>query len=226
MKKIIVFLVGLFWLNIASADDFSFMQRAVQTPDMNAQNIKMLSKYLTAPYDKDYDKLKIIAYWIATHIAYDRYKYNDNGLNKKETQVTYDILKVRTGICSEFAQLFAQMAEAAGVKVMYVTGYVLEGQKQIKTSYRLKDMPDVGHAWNEAEIDGRKFFIDTTFMTGASIGDNRRRASSLRHKLDLNKRKRNKEVNKNINKDFFDFTPKQELKKFQILHVMDKYIKD
>ena len=225
MQKIIALVIGLFWFSIAQANDYGVMQRVKNTPDKVSGSIHSLTRYLVEPYNNDYDKLKVIAYWIASHIAYDSYKYNNGKVNFKEAQLDYDVLKVKTGVCTEFAQLFTDMARVAGIKAQYVSGYVLEGQDRLKRSYRAKDMPTVGHAWNEVEIDHRKFFIDTTFMTNVSIGDDGRRASTLRHKRDLKKRGRQNEFNENINTFYFDFTPKQELQKYRRVHVMDKYVR-
>ena len=225
MRKIMIFLFSLFWLCSAQANDYGILKRAVNTPDNVSNSVHSLTRYLVEPYENDYDKLKVIAYWIATHIAYDSYKYKNGQVNIKESQLNYDVLKVRTGVCTEFAQLFTDMARVAKIKVQYVTGYVLENQKRIRKRYQAKDMPSVGHAWNEVEIDNRKFFVDTTFMTDASIGNDGRRSSTLRHKRDLKQRGRRNEVNQNINTFYFDFTPKKELQQYGRLHVMNKYIR-
>jgi len=205
----------------------SIENHAFNAPDHVATNRYTLTKYLIRPYSNDYDKLKVIAYWIASHIAYDGYKYNSGKTDMKEMNYQYDVLQYRTGICTDFAQLFVDMAKIAGVSgVEYVRGYVLENQNMIKRNYTRRDInKDAGHAWNRVQLDRRTFFVDTTFMARGHIGGDRiRAASSLKHKIDLRKRQYNSTVNTQINVNFFDFTPKQELRKFGTIHLMEKYI--
>ena len=119
------------------------------------------------------------------------------------------------------------MANRAGIPgVEYVTGYVLENQKNIKRTYAVKDIKgETGHAWNRVKLNGRTFFVDTTFMARGHIGGNKiRPAASLKHKTDLKKRKFERQVNTQINEFFFDFTPKQEVREYQMIHLMDKYV--
>ena len=139
----------------------------------------------------------------------------------------YDILQYRTGICTDFAELFADMAKRAGIPdVEYVTGYVLENQRNIKNIYAENDLKgQTGHAWNRVRLGKRTFFVDTTFMARGHIGEYRIRAtSSLQHKSDLKKREFERDADTRVNDFFFDFTPKQELKKYKMIHLMDKYV--
>ena len=104
------------------------------------------------------------------------------------------------------------MARIAGVsRVKVVSGYVLKNQVSIKRKYRQRDVAGaIGHAWNEVQIDGRKFYVDTTFMARNTVTP-QRRVTSLNHKFALNKNGRQNNVNENINDFFFDFTPKSEI---------------
>ena len=201
---------------------------AFQTPDKVAGSRRSLALYLTKPYRSDYDKLQAIAYWISSHIAYDGYKYNNGKVSAKELQYEYDVLQYRTGICTDFAELFTEIANEAGIPgVETVRGYVLEKQNKIKRFYNQRDVSkEAGHAWNRVKIGKRAFFVDTTFMARGSIGENGiRPASSFKHKHDVKDRKRMNYVNTQVNDFFFDFTPKQELYEFRTIHLMEKYIK-
>lgn len=201
---------------------------AFSTPNNAATNRRSLALYLTKPYGNDYDKLQAIAYWIASHIAYDGYKYNNGVTSMREMQYEYDILQYRTGICADFAELFTDMANLAGISgVETVSGYVLEKQSKIKLFYTARDISkETGHAWNRVQMGRRTFFVDTTFMARGLIGESgNRHAASFQHKHDVKNRKRTNEVNTNVNDFFFDFTPKQELSKFGYIHLMKKYIK-
>lgn len=227
IKKIICYIIAFLFIAFPCFSlDSAIKNRAFNTPKNVSQNKYSLTHYLTKPYNDDYEKLKVIAYWISSHIAYDEYKYNNGVVNYKELNYKYDILKLRAGICGDFAELFADMARIAGVsRVKVVSGYVLRNQVSIKRKYRQRDVAGaIGHAWNEVQIDGRKFYVDTTFMARNTVTP-QRRVTSLNHKFALNKNGRQNNVNENINDFFFDFTPKSEIKKHNMVHLQDKFIK-
>lgn len=211
----------------AGASDNLIAAYAYKAPAHVAENRQRLAEYLTRPYKDDYDKLKSLAYWIASHIAYDGYKYNNGEISEKEMRYEYDILKYRTGICGDFAELFADLAGAAGIHgVEYVQGYVLEGQVKLKRSYRRKDITGTGHAWNRVKTGKHVFYVDTTFMASGQIGGDRmRKFSSVKHRHDLRHRSRKNFINTEVNGFFFDFTPRQELKLYGMIHLSDKFIR-
>ena len=228
MKKLLISVMLILMFPIAAVyAEGRIENHAFNTPVSVETNRQALANHLTRPFSNDYDKLKAIAYWIASHIAYDGYKYNSGKIDAKESRYEYDILQYRTGICEDFAKLFADLANRAGIRgVEYVTGYVLENQRIIKSIYGNRDVKgETGHAWNRVKLNGRTFFVDTTFMARGHIGgDKIRPAASLKHKTDLKKRKFERQVNTQINEFFFDFTPKQEVKEYQMIHLMDKYV--
>ena len=238
-RFLVVFL--FIWLNVSlteaqevydvptyklSAPEKIIEQRAFNAPDRISTNKYQLTQYLIKPFKTDYDKLRVIAYWIASHIAYDNYKYDNGQINFKEINVRYDILKAKAGICTDFANLFAEMAQIANIhNVEIVHGYVLNNVKTIKKFYHKREMPKNGHAWNKVILNGRPFFVDTTYMSANHIGAGRRYKSSLKHKLDLQKRMRTAEkINNRIDEFYFDFSPRQEIKHNQQLHIMNKYV--
>ena len=208
------------------ASDNQLKRRAFNAPDNVGTNTHSLTKYLIQPCTNDYEKLYVIAYWIASHISYDEYKYRNGKVDKRNFNYKGNILKEKAGICTDFAQLFSDMANIANVRnVKTVHGFVLEKQTLMKKLYYHKDMPKVAHAWNQAEIDGRRFYIDTTFMAGNRVSPKSNFATNLKHRLDLKKNGRQNQVYTNVNEDYFDFIPKQEIKKHHTLHLQDKFIK-
>lgn len=230
MKKFLLLMICLSFFSfaaIAKERNLQIASYAFDAPDRVARDRQTLARYLTRPYHNDYDKLQAIAYWIASHIAYDGYKYSGGKTSEREMQFEYDILQYRTGICEEFAELFKELAQAANISgVECVRGYVLENQSRIKRSYKRKDVQkQIGHAWNRITLGKRKFFVDTTFMSRARIGgDSIRAGSSSKHRYDVKSRQRQNEINMNVNDFFFDFTPKEELKRFWMIHLMDEFV--
>lgn len=237
MRCITIFFITIFCIfaNYSKAQEIylpateaAIEQRAFNAPDRFSTNKYQLTQYLIRPFHNDYDKLRVIAYWVASHIAYDNYKYDNGRFNEKEMRVNYDILRSKAGICTDFAQLFADMAAIANVRgVEVVSGYVLQNAKALKKWYHANEMPKDGHAWNKVTLyNGRKFFVDTTYMSRNRIGAGKKYKSSLKHKLELQKRMRTKEkINENIDTFYFDFTPREELKRVRQIHVQKKFVR-
>ncbi|MBQ8481793.1 MAG: transglutaminase domain-containing protein [Alphaproteobacteria bacterium] len=231
MKRLLLQMICVLFFSFAASAGVRnerIASYAFNAPDRVANDKQTLARYLTRPYRNDYDKLQSIAYWIASHIAYDGYKYNDGEASEREMQYKYDVLQYRTGICGDFAQLFSELAQMANISgVESVRGYVLENQDRIKRFYTTRDVrKEYGHAWNRVTLGKQKFFVDTTFMTGAYIGNRGiKPGATSQHKYDVRSRKRQNNVNTNIRDFFFDFTPKEEVKEQKIIHLMDKFIR-
>ncbi len=210
------------------ASEVSIQRHAFNAPDHVANNINHLTQYLVRPFKNDYDKLKVIAYWIASHLAYDNYKYDNGQVYQKEIKYKYDVLKAKMGICSDFAKLYAEMAKIAGVsaQVEYVTGYVFQ-PRRVKSYYMRKDVPPVGHAWNEVTFGRRQFFVDTTYMCANRVGQStKKRKSSLEHRHEVRKRNISKEkFSTDINTFYFDFTPQSEFDENGKIHLLRKYVR-
>jgi transglutaminase-like putative cysteine protease len=61
--------------------------------------------------------------------------------------VVDDVLKLRAGVCQDFAHLFIAVARTMGVPARYVSGYIhLRGERSSFTA---------SHAWGEAWVPGR-----------------------------------------------------------------------
>ncbi len=233
MKKILLLIIILcgfafnvcaydrYNLNSGSVSESAIRRRAFNAPASVSGNARQLTAYLVKPFDNNIDKLRVIAYWIASHIAYDGYKYNNGQENMSNFGYHYDVFKARTGICSDFALLFQEMSLYAGIRsVKYVSGYVVSTDR-LRSEYPRRLLGD-GHAWNSVKIKGKTYYIDTTWMAQQKIvpqGNSSR--TSLQHKFTIKRRIRSKlqtDVAENINTCYFLFTPQNEVKNFHQHH--------
>ena len=155
---------------------------AKNTPRDVENDIAPLVKYLTSPFDNDYDKAKSIAYWIASHIYYDTFLYNsaenkDTYLRKTyQEQSPSKLLKSRVGICVDYAELFSAMCRKAGITVRKVNGYVYPSNLAYSKSVR----DNYAHTWNYFYYKGKKVYVDTTFMAGGRLDSDKYPNSSKR----------------------------------------------
>lgn len=216
-----LFLMILFFaFNVGYADyafatnypDARIKRFATHTPRRVENNVATLVSHLVKPLDDDYDKAKMIAYWIASHISYDEYLYNNGGTTKLirgyRGQEPNELLKSRVGICGDFAALFASMCKKAGIKAYEVHGYAYPSGHSLTLAQKKSN----GHAWNYFKYKNRKIIVDTTFMakgrTGTSGG-----ARNLAHKRALRSiQQDNKAKSKTNDFDdyYFDFSYKRE----------------
>ncbi|MCI5635090.1 MAG: transglutaminase-like domain-containing protein [Alphaproteobacteria bacterium] len=192
------------------------LRRALNVPQAISKNERSVAIYLTKPFDNKIEKMQAIAYWIATHIAYDSYKFN-NAPNLKNMSYHYDVFKARTGICLDFAKLFQEMSMYAGIRgVRIVSGYVVT-TKNLQKQYRPQQL-GTGHAWNAVNLNGYTYYIDTTWMATQHVATKgNSKFNQWNHKQEILKRLRTNTAAKtiaNIRYYYFLFTPQDEVRKF------------
>ena len=225
---ILLFLGSLFWLSATScccAQQYSSKQIAAyvrKAPSDVEKNIAPLVKYLTEPFDNDYDKAKSIAFWIASHIYYDSYLYN--GTDNKDTylrksyqeQTPAKLLRSRVGICVDYAALFQAMCRKAGITVRTVNGYAYPAHLAFSASVRR----NYAHAWNYFYYRGKKIYVDTTFMAGGSLDADEYPNSAKRKRALYQFKKQNKEKEQtaSIYGYYFDFSYKDEVSQKNLIH--------
>ena len=111
----------------------SLKRYAASVPRTEENNLSTLVIYLTKRLDDDYDKAKVIAFWIAEHINYDEYLYHDGKTTKLiknyQRQEPRELLKSRVGICGDFSSLFVAMCQKAGIRAYEVHGYAYPGRR-------------------------------------------------------------------------------------------------
>lgn len=97
-----------------------------------------------------------------------RYTYGDKGqspktgknrfeekLGKYSVHSCYSLLYGGGGVCDAKAKLFYRLAKKAGLKVIYITGYV---------------NGNTLHAWNMVKVDGNWYHLDNTWNRATSVG--------------------------------------------------------
>lgn len=111
------------------------------------------------------EKAKLIYNWVGSEIIYDDAKANrvlNNDLAVKSGAIpTFDS---KSGICFDYACLFAAMCRANNIKVRIITGQGFNGNNW------------VSHAWNQVYIEKENEWInvDPTFLIGGDYFDSKR----------------------------------------------------
>lgn len=214
----------LFYGGEAQAKRYSSRQIetfAEKTPLEAEESIYTLAKYLSKPFDNDYDKAKAIAYWIAGHIYYDDYLYNNGQttrlIRSYQRQEPRELLKSRVGICGDFADLFNALCKKAGIRARTVSGYAYPARHSLNQ----RNKQNSAHAWNYFYDGAKKIYVDTTFMARGTAGASGR-VNNLQHRRALKEIKKDSQKHRRIVNDFdafyFDFDYKDEIKKRHYHH--------
>lgn len=212
------FCISLFlWVNAFAYDARYkwYMDFMENIPRDVEEDLNSLVRYLSYPMQNDYDKAQAFAYWIASHVIYDKYLYNHGSKTKLikdyENQSPEELLTTRVGICGDFAKLFQAMCDKAGVRAGYVRGYVFE-EGDNKNSRR--DRANNAHAWNYFVYKGTKVYVDTTFMAKGKLEVDGRVSKFKRKRAIRKNQKENRRENTiyPIDSYYFDFAYKDEYK--------------
>ena len=142
------------YLNQGLVQDNQTTQQEIATDNAIAQKAAQICQGSTSQYEMA-QKLYI---WIAQNIVYDNAILKTN--NWDNATVAPIVFKTHTAICTGFAQLYADMCRAVGIKCQVVGGVTNGGQIG-------KPMKDA-HAWNQVYIPGRGWFgVDCCFAASA-----------------------------------------------------------
>jgi len=107
--------------------------------------------------DTETEKAEIIYYWIAQNISYNVDGYLD-GSYQTDTQ---NILRTKVGVCEDYADLYRDMAQLAGLEAYAVQGYA----KGLGTDTK-KGFEAMNHAWNIVKVGGNYRFLDNCWGSG------------------------------------------------------------
>lgn len=221
MKKIsfllAIFIGILFMISAEARIDGKVRSHVNKIPRDYEDSIDTLVPYLIKPYDNDYDKAAAIATWIASRVVYDQFLYNrgrpteifekqlknSNEENTATAEEQKDILISRVGTCKDYAALFVRMCQAAGIQAGTVGGYIVRNKNRPKASMTVNN----SHVWNYFMYQGRKVYVDTTWMAGGKLPYSTRISEERREKQIGKFEKLNKKRSKiyPVNDYYFDF---------------------
>lgn len=133
-------------------------RHSLGTPAWAESSVETLAGYLAGPARNDHEKIRSIFRWITANITYDtRAAFIGNPVEGSE-----NILKSRKAVCDGYSTLFEMLAEAAGLRVVKISGYAKGYDYRIGEHF---DGPP-NHAWNAVYLDGHWQLLDATWGSG------------------------------------------------------------
>jgi transglutaminase/protease-like cytokinesis protein 3 len=131
-------------------------KKALLLPDSLTKSTVAIATYINANYHSNDDKVRAAFIWVVSNIRYDvPNMYAINYYEKKEDKIAKP-LQTREGICENYAALFTDICEKAGI-----SGFVVEGYVKINNQ-----VPNISHAWSVARIDTIWYLFDPTWAAG------------------------------------------------------------
>lgn len=122
------------------------------------------------------EKAWAIYVWVARNISYDCRAFHNNNKTKIKYTSEEDLAKkiakmedkelrrtvrLKKGICEDYAQLFNRMCQYVGIEAEIVTGYGRTSYRDIGREHR-----SANHAWNRFKANGKWYLLDATWGAG------------------------------------------------------------
>ncbi|MEO5985226.1 MAG: transglutaminase domain-containing protein [Ferruginibacter sp.] len=125
----------------------------IHIPTKYIHSTSSIADYISEHYSSEYEKLLAIYSWVITNIHYDTDSmYAINWNMGGEAKVT-EALRRKKGVCENFAAIFSDIANKAGLLSFVVDGYTKKGGN-----------PDnSGHAWIAVRVENQWLLCDPTW---------------------------------------------------------------
>lgn len=125
-------------------------------PNSSTYSTKGIANYINSNFRTDNDKIRAIFYWTASNISYDMdNRFTSNSRETSENKIK-NILKTRKGVCSDYTEIFNDLANKVGVKTVIISGYTKQNG----------EIDTISHAWCASRINNSWYLFDPTWASG------------------------------------------------------------
>ncbi len=161
---ILVLLVCCIERSVAQDDNtfFDADRIALNIPASQTNNTADIAAFINAHFHTDTKKVRAIYTWVASNIKYDADSVHRVILIEDKEQLITSALKRKRGVCENFASIFSDICNKAGVPSFVVEGYTKQNNSLDKST----------HAWSTTRIDNKWFLYDPTWDIGFAFNNN------------------------------------------------------
>ena len=131
-------------------------KKALQIPEDQTKSTQQIASYISSNFSSDKDKARAVFVWVASNISYDIENMYSVNIHDNDQDKMAKSLQTRKGICENYANLFTDICNKAGIKSFVIAGYT---KQNIQIDL-------LSHAWSAALIDGKWFLFDPTWGSG------------------------------------------------------------
>ena len=134
-------------------------QKDLELHNQILSKLQNLSDEICKDAETDYEKVKLIAYWVAGNIYYNHVA--------AQNSVTLDtisletVLETKTATCAGYSNMFSALCNMQGIYCVNLRGGTYSAD--ITADFLLSAPKN--HEWNAVLIDGNWIFVDTTWMS-------------------------------------------------------------
>jgi hypothetical protein len=125
-------------------------------PDSLTYTAQDIADYVDSKFSTQREKSRAIFLWISRNIAYNFDSLFTNRYDESASEISERILKTRIGVCLNYATLFNEISNRAGIRSYVVQGYTKQGG-------RVHYLP---HIWCAGFIDSVWYLTDPTWGAG------------------------------------------------------------
>ncbi len=130
--------------------------KALLLPDSLTTSTEKIAGYINTHFNGSVEKTRAIFIWVANNIQYDLDNMFAINFYEEPGESIARVLKTRKGICANYAALFTDICEKAGLASFVVEGYT---KQRGFVDY-------IPHAWCAARVDSSWFLFDPTWGSG------------------------------------------------------------
>ncbi len=138
-------------------NEYSYADKmALSIPPAETYTTSLIANYIKLNFKTDHEKFRGIYTWVTANLKYSTDSmYSINWGADAEAKITA-ALRRRKGVCENYAEIFNDIANKAGLTSFVVTGYTKQDGYVNRT----------GHVWCAVYLNNEWFFCDPTWDEG------------------------------------------------------------
>lgn len=159
IRKASILLFLVFSLSASAQNEagyFRIGRMMSRIPDSLTWSTNGISSYINAHFASQKEKSRAVFIWIARNITYNFDSLFSPVTYSNSSEISERILRTRTGVCRQYAELFNELANKSGIRSFVIQGYT-------KQHGVVDYLP---HLWCGAFVDSAWCLFDPTWGSG------------------------------------------------------------
>lgn len=155
----IIIFIGV-WSGVVAQNSIRSVDKIMQQiPESLTTSTQDIAGYINEKFSTQSEKSRATFIWIASNIRYDIANMYVKSTELNPTEAIDKTLRTRKGVCTNYAELFTDIAGKVDIKSYLISGYTKQN-----------GVVDIlSHSWCAALIDGEWFMFDPTWGSGAVL---------------------------------------------------------
>lgn len=164
MRYFALILVSFVSINAYCQYSLNKVDSIVISKKYKSTDVKELSKEIAIDFKSDSNKIRAFYIYVVKNIKYDitlsKRVWYPKSQEEMDSITLYEVnkcIKNKKGICWDYSALFQKLCFYQGIEVEVIGG-------TLRTSEIMPENRPVNHGWNSLTINGKRKFIDCTFV--------------------------------------------------------------